>query len=162
MGESTALFERLFAVASDPRIWEQHPDRERYRKERFQLYFESALESKGAFLVFDAKTNELIGSTRFYEYSPENSRIAIGFTFLSCSCWGGLHNRAMKQLMLDYAFQHVSTVIFHIGAENIRSQKAILKLGAVKIDEVGFDLNGTKSVHFEYEIRKENWIKGEK
>lgn len=152
-------FEQLFATASDPLIWEQHPDKERYKKERFRLFFDSALQSKGAFLVFDNISHRLIGSTRFYEYSPEKSSVAIGFTFIAREYWGGVHNRAMKKLLLDYAFRFVSTVVFHIGSTNIRSQKAILKLGATKTGEVAFELNGAKLSHFEYEIKKENWAK---
>ncbi|MFZ4455965.1 MAG: GNAT family N-acetyltransferase [Bacteroidales bacterium] len=152
-------FERLYKVASDPLIWEQHPDKERYKKERFQLFFDSALQSKGAFLVFDNASNKLIGSTRFYEYSPEKKSIAIGFTFIAREYWGGAHNSAMKKLLLNYAFQFVSSVVFHIGALNIRSQKAILKLGATKIGETNSELNGIESINFEFEIKREDWEK---
>ncbi len=152
-------FERLYMVASDPLIWEQHPDKERYKRKRFQLFFDSALQSKGAFLVFDSVSNRLIGSTRFYEYSLEKSSIAIGFTFIAREYWGGKHNSTMKKLLLDYAFQFVSSVVFHIGVTNIRSQKAILKLGAIKISETNFELNGTESAHFEFEIKREDWVK---
>ena len=147
-------FERLFTVASDPSIWEQHPTKDRYKREIFQKYFDGAVESKSAFLVFNKATNELIGSTRFYDFKPEHSSIAIGFTFLARKYWGGDYNRSMKKLLLDYAFTFVNTILFHIGSTNIRSQKAVLKIGATKINEVDFDYYGTKLLHFEYAIGK--------
>ena len=149
-------FEILYKIASDPEIWEQHPSKDRYKKEVFQLFFDGAVESKGAFLVYDSATNELIGSTRYYDFDPENSKIAIGFTFLAKKYWGGNHNKAMKQLLIDYAFQFVNTVVFHIGETNIRSQKAIAKIGANKIGIV--DFNNRNLPHFEYHILKKDWI----
>jgi RimJ/RimL family protein N-acetyltransferase len=149
-------FEILYKIASDPEIWEQHPSKDRYKKEVFQLFFDGAVESKGAFLVYDSATNELIGSTRYYDFDPENSKIAIGFTFLAKKYWGGNHNKAMKQLVIDYAFQYVETVVFHIGETNIRSQKAIAKIGATQIGLV--DFNNRNIPHFEYHILKKDWI----
>ena len=149
-------FERLYEVASDPEIWEQHPAKDRYQKEVFQLFYDGAVESKSAFLVYDTATDELIGSSRYYDFDSENSKIAIGFTFLAKKFWGGKHNKAMKQLLIDYAFQHVDTIVFHIGETNIRSQKAIAKIGATQIGLV--DFNNRNIPHFEYHILKKDWI----
>ena len=146
-------FEALFNVASDPAIWEQHPTRDRYKKEVFQIYFDSAVQSGTAFLIFAKEENQLIGSSRYYEYDPSLSRIAIGYTFLAKEFWGGKYNASIKKLMLDHAFQFVNSVIFHIGPTNFRSQKAILKLGAKKIREEPYN----DIMQFVYEIRKEDW-----
>ena len=143
-------FDKLFALASDPLIWEQHPSRDRYKKEIFQIYFDGAVQSGSAFLFYEKATNELMGSSRYYDYNPEQSRIAIGYTFLARKYWGGEYNRSIKKLMLDYAFRFVDSVIFHIGPTNLRSQKAILKLGARKIAEEEY--NGI--LQFVYEIRR--------
>ncbi|MCE3258393.1 MAG: putative acetyltransferase [Bacteroidetes bacterium] len=128
-------FEALYKVASDPLIWEQHPNKNRYKREVFQNFFEGAIQSKGAYLIYDKASGELIGSTRFYDYKPQEKVITIGYTFFARSHWGGKHNPSVKQLMMDYAFDHVNSVFFHIGAQNIRSQKAIERLGAEKIAE---------------------------
>lgn len=149
-------FEILYKVASDPEIWEQHPSKDRYKKEVFQLFFDGAVESKSAFLVYDSKTNGLIGCSRYYDFDSENSKIAIGFTFLAKKFWGGSHNKDMKQLLIDYAFQYVDTIVFHIGETNIRSQKAISKIGANKIGIV--DFNNRNIPHFEYQILKKDWV----
>ena len=122
----------LFAVASDPHIWEQHPESDRYKEGVFRVFFREALESGGAFVVIDAKTQQIIGSTRFYGYDPENSEIEIGWTFLARKYWGGRYNREMKQLMLAHAFKFVESVVFFVGENNVRSQKATERIGALR------------------------------
>jgi RimJ/RimL family protein N-acetyltransferase len=122
----------LFAVASDPLIWEQHPESDRYKENVFKVFFRDALESGGAFVVIDKKTQEIIGSTRFYGYDPKKSEIEIGWTFLARNYWGGRYNREMKQLMLTHAFKFVENVVFYVGEKNFRSQRAMEKIGAVR------------------------------
>src|SRR5213594_1086498 len=122
----------LFTVASDPLIWEQHPDSDRYKKDVFKVFFREALESGGAFVVIDRKSQQIIGSTRFYGYDPEKSEIEIGWTFLAREYWGGRYNREMKQLLLTHAFKFVENVVFLVGEKNFRSQKAMEKIGAIK------------------------------
>ena len=122
----------LFAVASDPLIWKQHPECDRYKEQVFKVFFQGALDSGGAFVVIDTKTRQIIGSTRFYGYNPERSEIEIGWTFLARKYWGGRHNAEMKQLMLAHAFKFVENVVFFVGENNFRSQRATEKIGAVK------------------------------
>jgi RimJ/RimL family protein N-acetyltransferase len=125
-------FDALYAVASDPLIWEQHPARDRYKEEVFRGFFREAMESGGALIAIDSKDGGIIGSSRFYGYAPERSEIEIGWTFLARSHWGGVYNREMKQLMLRHAFQFVDRVVFLIGPHNLRSQKAQEKIGGVR------------------------------
>jgi RimJ/RimL family protein N-acetyltransferase len=147
-------FNNLFEVASDPKIWEQHPTKDRYKKDIFRLYFDGAIKSKTAFLIINKSNNKIIGSTRYYDYKPENSSIAIGYTFLSKENWGGQFNKSSKRLLTEYAFQFIDKIYFHIASTNIRSQFAILKIGASKIGEVDFDYYGKKLLHFEYLLEK--------
>jgi N-acetyltransferase len=125
-------WDELFAVASDPLIWEQHPESDRYKEDVFKIFFDDALRSGGAFIVIDTQTQQIIGSTRFHGYDPEKSEIEIGWTFLARKYWGGRYNAEMKQLMLTHAFKFVENVAFFVGENNIRSQKATEKIGAVK------------------------------
>ena len=125
-------WDKLFAIASDPLIWEQHPESDRYKEDVFKIFFEDALRSGGAFVIVDMKTQQIIGSTRFHGYDPEKSEIEIGWTFLARKYWGGRYNAEMKQLMLAHAFRFVENVVFFVGENNIRSQKATEKIGAVK------------------------------
>lgn len=150
-------FENLFAVAADPLIWEQHPSKDRYKREVFQQYFDGAVTSKTAFIMLDKSSDKIIGSTRYYDYQPGNSSVAIGFTFLSRQYWGGLYNKSSKKLLLDYAFQFVEKVYFHIGADNLRSQLATMKIGATKVGEVELDHYGQQQLHFEYLVHKKDW-----
>lgn len=148
-------FEKLYAEASDPLIWEQHPQKERYQRAVFKNFFNEAMESKSAFLVLDAKRGTPIGSSRYYEYDAVANSIAIGYTFLARSYWGGPYNQALKALMLDYIFKVVTSVLFHIGPYNIRSQKAVLKLGAQKIEDTALNKDGEE--RFVYRLTKEDY-----
>lgn len=151
-------FEILYKVASDPLIWEQHPNKNRWKRDVFEVFFKGAIESKGAFLIYDTKTNEVIGSSRFYDYDAGKSEISIGYTFYARSHWGGTYNPSVKQLMMQHAFQYVNSITFHIGANNIRSQKAIERLGAVKIAEQEINYFGEDcNLNFIYRISKDTW-----
>ena len=145
----------LFAVASDPLIWKQHPESDRHEEEVFRAFFKGALESGGAFVVIDRKTQRIVGSTRFHGYEPEKSEIEIGWTFLARKYWGGRYNREMKQLMLAHAFQFVENVVFYVGENNVRSRKATEKIGAIKNGMVkkGYG-NRPPSLNVRYVIKK--------
>ena len=123
-------FESLFEAASDPLIWEQHPESDRYTRPVFEKYFAGALESKGAFAIIDRQTGRMIGSSRYWGFDPSRSEIEIGWTFLERQFWGGAYNRELKELMLKHAFRFVDRVVFVVGQNNVRSQKALEKIGA--------------------------------
>ncbi len=154
-----AHFKMLYAVASDPLVWEQHPNPNRYQRSVFQTYFEGAIQSKGALLILDKQTNLVVGCSRFYAYNFEERSIFIGYTFIGRTYWGKGYNADIKQLMLDYIFQYVDTVYFHVGSENIPSQKAMAKLGAEKIDEIQVAYYGeAEKTNFVYQIHRPNPI----
>ena len=153
----TSDFEILYDVASDPLIWEQHPNPDSYKRDVFEMYFKGAMESDSAFIVYDSKTHQVIGSTRYYDYDETKSHIAIGYTFFARTHWGSTYNHALKYAMITHAFKFVNAVIFHIGAENIRSQKSITKLGAQKIAEKTMSYYGeAEKLNFIYQVQKEN------
>jgi len=122
-------FDALFEVASDDLIWEQHPDRDRWKEEVFREFFRQAVESGGALTAVDLKDGRVIGSSRFHGYDPARSEVEIGWTFLARTHWGGRYNGEMKRLMLTHAFRFVENVVFLIGPKNIRSQRAVEKIG---------------------------------
>lgn len=153
-------FETLYSIASDPLIWEQHPNPDRYKRPVFEVYFKGAMESNAAFLVFDKQTNQAIGSSRYYEIDIKEKSLAIGYTFLAKDYWGGLYNHALKSLMLNHAFTFFNKVILHIGANNVRSQKATEKLGAKKNAEIEMEYYGEANrLNFVYQIEKATWNK---
>jgi len=148
-------FEALYLTASDPKIWEQHPNKDRWQRDVFLKYFQGAMESNGAFLIIDKATGGIAGSTRFYDYNETEKSILIGYTFYAVKFWGTGLNPAVKKLMMNYIFPFVDKVHFHIGATNIRSQIAIQRLGAVKIGEETVAYYGElPKLNFVYEIVK--------
>jgi N-acetyltransferase len=127
-------FERLYAAAADPLIWEQHPNKSRYQRDVFkENYFDSGIAEDSTFLALDKVTGEVIGSSRFYNLEEQHSEIEIGWTFIKRSHWGGNYNKAMKDVMLRHAFQFVDNVIFVVGENNLRSQMAVKKIGGVQV-----------------------------
>ena len=127
-------FEDLYAVASDPLIWEQHPDSDRYKIEVFREFFRKAIEDGGALTVIDTATGETIGSSRYHGYDPARSEVEIGWTFLARKYWGGRYNGELKKLMLAHAFRFVDQVVFIIGETNWRSRRAVEKIGGVLLE----------------------------
>lgn len=151
-------FEDLYAVAEDPKIWEQHPNRDRWKKEVFRTFFDGAIQSKGAFKIVEKDSGQIIGCSRYYDYSASEDAIKIGYTFYATSYWGKGYNPSVKKLMLDYIFPYVSTVYFHIGSNNIRSQIAIGRLGAIKMGEEEIAYFGEASkLNFVYGLSREAW-----
>ena len=151
-------FEALYTTASNPEIWVQHPNKDRWKKDVSRTFFEGAMQSQGAFKIVDKETGNIIGSTRYYDYNEQDNSIFIGYTFYATACWGNGTNKSVKALMLNYIFQFVSKVYFHIGANNIRSQIAISRIGADKIAEQEVTYFGEeKKLNFVYEITKQKW-----
>ena len=144
----------LFAVASDPLIWEQHPEPDRCTEPVFRRFFRGAIESGGAFLVLDRRDRRVIGSSRFAEFDEAASQIEIGWTFLGRSYWGGAYNREMKRLMLAHALRFVRRVVFRVGPNNRRSQRALEKIGAVTLGVASDPLRGDSLL---YEIRRDTF-----
>jgi RimJ/RimL family protein N-acetyltransferase len=138
-------FDALFAVASDPLIWEQHPASDRYKPEVFRTFFDEGLASGGALIATDTKDGRVIGSSRFFGYDPTRSEVEIGWSFLARKYWGGRYNGEMKDLMMRHAFRFVDHVIFLIGKNNWRSRRAVEKIGGILID-TGIDERGRERV----------------
>jgi N-acetyltransferase len=147
-------FDELYAVAADPLIWEQHPSKDRYKRDVFSVFFGEALESGGALIAVDSQNGKVIGSSRFHGYNHEKSEIEIGWTFLARAYWGGIYNRQMKHLMLRHAFQFVTSVVFLVGAHNYRSQRAMQKIGGVR---VGFRSDASGRDSLVYQITAANF-----
>jgi N-acetyltransferase len=141
-------YQALYAVAADPLIWEQHPARDRYKEEVFRLLFRESLDSGGALIAIDAKDRHVIGSSRFHGYNEAHSEIEIGWTFLARSHWGGVYNGEMKWLMLRHAFQFVNSVVFLVGPQNLRSQKAVEKIGGLRVGSRA-DASGRESIVYQ-------------
>lgn len=151
-------FDALYLAASDPLIWEQHPQRDRYKREVFETFFALAMEQGTAYVIIDTYTNDVIGSSRYYEPAADGSYIYIGYTFFTRSYWGKGANRIVKKLMLDHAFTIYPEVRFQIGVDNLRSRIAVERLGARLIGTVEVnDPGAAVSPHVEYAITRSEW-----
>ena len=144
-------FRQIFDAASDPRVWAQHPDPDRGTREGFPPYFDGALKSKGCLVAIEAE--RLIGWSRFSNYVPARS-VAIGYTFLARSHWGGTGNAEMKRLMLTHAFTDVEDVLFTVAERNLRSRRAVEKLGA---EIAGTDAVRWGQMHVIYRLTPQLW-----
>lgn len=126
-------YEELHAAAADPLIWEQHPVPNRHEEPVFKAFFRDSLASGGALVATDITSQQIIGSSRFHGFIEERSEVEIGWTFLSRAYWGGVYNREIKRLMLGHAFRFVHRVIFLVGLHNVRSQRAVERIGATRV-----------------------------
>jgi RimJ/RimL family protein N-acetyltransferase len=151
-------FATLYKVASDPVIWEQHPNRDRWKLPVFQKFFEGATACKGAYKVVEKSSGDVVGSTRFYDFDGDDDWLSIGYTFYGTTYWGTGLNTSVKVMMLDYAFRYVSSVYFHVGACNRRSQVAVSRLGAEKVSQEEIAYYGESAVlNYVYESKKDDF-----
>lgn len=151
-------YDNLFACAADKKLWEGHPSKDRYKSAEFKKWFQKAIDSGATIVVIDKSTNKLIGSSRFYVEESALDDISIGFTFIARHYWGGQTNYQLKSLMLNYAFEHFSVVWFHVSPCNIRSQKAIEKIGGIFTQKMDSTISGTTEPWMFYKIEKYNWL----
>jgi RimJ/RimL family protein N-acetyltransferase len=154
-------WDATFAAAADPKIWELHPIRDRYTEPLFRDFFDGALASKAAFAFIDRATGLIFGSSRYHGHDPRLGEIEIGWTFLDRAHWGGAFNGEVKWLMLRHAFGFVETAIFLVGEGNLRSRRAMEKIGGVRREGlVARTLNGATYQHVVYEIRRPDFETG--
>ncbi|MFY7744647.1 MAG: GNAT family N-acetyltransferase [Erythrobacter sp.] len=158
-----ADWDALFAVASDPLIWAQHPAHDRWQEPVFRAFFDDALANGGALLAIDTASGAVIGSSRFQGLEEADSgSVEIGWTFLARHCWGGRHNHEMKRLMLAHALASVAEVRFLVGEGNTRSRRALETIGATLTDrrEERIMAGGEIIPHLTYVITRESFAKG--
>jgi RimJ/RimL family protein N-acetyltransferase len=151
-------FDALFAVASDPLIWEVHPAHDRWQEPVFRAFFDDGLASGGMLVAIDRATGGVIGSSRYDFTRAEPGEVEIGWTFLARSYWGGRYNGEMKALMLAHAFASVERVILLVGDTNFRSRRAVEKIGGYLTPrEHHADMAGRTVTHVVYAIERDGW-----
>jgi RimJ/RimL family protein N-acetyltransferase len=149
--------EALWEVARDPLVWEQHPDKTRFQPDGFARFFQDSLDSGSALVVIEAASGKIIGSARYYDLDTARREVAIGYTFLARAFWGGATNGELKQLMIGHAARIADRVWFHVGKHNLRSQRAMEKIGAKLEFEGPRPLNGEMIPFFYYRIDTAGW-----
>lgn len=144
----------LFAAAADPLVWELHPSSDRWQEDVFRAFFSDGLASGGMLTVRDTSSGAVIGSSRFSTEFAEEGEVEIGWTFLARAHWGGATNREMKQLMLTHAFGTFDAVIFCVGESNVRSRRAVEKIGGQLLDRPAVE---SRPEHVTYSIRRDDF-----
>jgi RimJ/RimL family protein N-acetyltransferase len=153
-------YESLFVAASDPLIWEQHPENDRYTPEVFRRYFDGAIESGGAFVIIERASGRIIGSSRYHGFDAVRREVEIGWTFMERKFWGGVYNRELKDLMLNHAFKFVDRVLFIVGENNLRSRKAVEKIGGKLLRTVERpNRNGQPERNVVFGLERSAWLK---
>ncbi len=148
----------MFAAAADPAVWAQHPESDRHLEPVFRRFFDGALACGSGFAIADRKSGTIIGSSRYHGHDPDRREIEIGWTFLAVRYWGGGYNLEIKKLMLDHAFRFVDTAVFWVGMENLRSRRAVEKIGgSLRAESARRPGEPAGSPHAVYEIRKADY-----
>lgn len=131
-------YENLLPVAMHKEMWQYMIDTV-LNEDDFKIYFSRALSEKEnglshAFAVFDKATQTYAGSTRYGSFSVPHKRLEIGWTWYSPVHQGTGLNKACKHLLLQYGFEklRLNRIELKTGSLNLRSQRAMEKLGAVK------------------------------
>jgi RimJ/RimL family protein N-acetyltransferase len=148
----------LFEAASDPAIWAVHPAHDRWQEPVFRNYFEDALRSQGSVTIRERATGRIIGASRYSREYAGDGEVEVGWTFLVRDHWGGITNLELKRLMLDHAFRWFDPVIFAVGESNVRSRRALEKIGASLRGGVQHrEMAGGIATHVICQIRKADW-----
>ena len=83
-------WDALYAVASDPLIWAQHPAKDRYQEDVFREFFRVALGTRAALVAIERQTGQIIGSSRYHGHDAAELKIEIVWTLLARATWGGV------------------------------------------------------------------------
>jgi N-acetyltransferase len=152
--------EALWQAARDPLIWALHPDQTRYHRDGFERFFAGLLAPPGSLVVVDNASGKLIGATRYYDWEPAQREVAVGYTFITREYWGGNANREMKRLVIEHAAPHVDAIWFHVGKCNLRSRRAMEKIGAVAAFARQRPQNGEMIDFIYYRVDTARWRAG--
>ncbi len=161
--------EKLKQLAKDERLWEFTKTllvNDSY-DEQFEKYIAAAFDDRNtggqnSYVIRDVATDEIIGMTRFYRIEPSHKRVSIGYTWYVPEVWGKAHNKECKLLLLQYVFEKLGyqRAEFEVAHQNIRSQKAVEKIGAVKeamLRKHGLHADGTLRHTFVFSIIDDEW-----
>jgi len=156
-----ADYAALYDLGRDPKIWEQHPQADRWQEEVFRRFFEEGIRSGGAYRIIEKSSGSLAGTTRIYDADASRGSVKVGYTFLATRFWGTGLNRKVKELLLNELFLSFQSVCFEIGARNLRSRIAIERLGARLVEgeeRLGEGFASGEQARLLYRITREEWM----
>lgn len=167
--------ETLRGLAKDERIWEGNRGfilNETFG-EQFDNYFATAIDKNAmggqqAFVMRKTSDDSIIGMTRFLNIDKKEKRLEIGYTWYIPAVWGKVYNKECKLLLLQYTFEvlNFNRAQFNVAGQNIRSQKAVEKIGGVKegvLRKYGYRNDGSLKDNVIFSIINDEWpVKKEK
>ena len=167
--------ETLRDLAKDERIWEGNRGfilNETF-DDQFDNYFATALDNNAmggqqAFVMHKVSDDSIIGMTRFLNIDKKEKRLEIGYTWYIPAVWGKVYNKECKLLLLQYTFEELNfnRAQFNVAGQNIRSQKAVEKIGGVKegvLRKYGYRNDGSLKDNVIFSIINDEWpVKKEK
>lgn len=129
--------EELWESAKNEDLWTHYTFRKIENIEKFKEFLGGALleaeTGKGfTFTIIDKATDKMRGSTSFLDIQPASHSLEIGRTWLAKELHGTGFNAECKFLLLQYCFEELKLirVFFKTDSNNLRSQKAMEKIGA--------------------------------
>lgn len=157
--------EALSILATDPEIWKYLSVSLESNEEIYKWYEQAKTAEKEGngkpFVLRDNQTNDILGSIRLLDLDSLHKTAEIG-TWLSPKYFGRRINLEAKLLILTYSFEtlHLNRIQFKTDETNLRSQKAIQKIGA-KFEGIlrnhKIRRNGTLGNSFVYSIISSEW-----
>ena len=167
--------ESIEALAKDARIWEGNRGfilNETF-DEQFDKYLAAAIDNyamggQQAFVIHKTNDDAIIGMTRFLNIDKKEKRLEIGYTWYIPAVWGKVYNKECKLLLLQYTFEELSfnRAQFNVAGQNIRSQKAVEKIGGIKegvLRKHGYRNDGSLKDTVIFSIINDEWsVKKEK
>jgi RimJ/RimL family protein N-acetyltransferase len=153
-------FEPLFEISSDRQLWAQHPVPERAERPFFAEWFAEKLAAGGTLVA--GRDGAIAACSTYSNLRAENGgTVEIGSTFVARPLWGSTVNATMKRLMLSHAFTAVERVEFLVWRDNLRSRRAVEKIGGRLTDRiVDAHAFGRSIPHLVYEIDRDSFATG--
>lgn len=169
VGERVALLpleiahiEPLYECSRNPEIWTYYP-RVISSIQEMESFVVKALYGRDCgeeypFAVLDKESNRIVGTTRYLRISEQNRNLNIGSTWYTPEVWRSRVNTECKYLLLQYAFEQWSAVRVELitTPDNIRSQRAIERLGAVR--EGMFRKKYNRRNYVVYSVIDDEWL----
>jgi RimJ/RimL family protein N-acetyltransferase len=160
-------YKELISIGAEDKLVQYSPS-DIYSAKSLKNYVEIALEQKAKsisipFIIYDKSKKQYAGSTRYMNINLKNKVLEIGSTWIGKEFQGTGLNTHIKSLMIDHVFEKMNfeKIEFRIDERNIRSRKAVEKLGGVLegvLRENVYLLNGFKRNTCCYGILKEEWL----
>ncbi|MFN8283694.1 MAG: GNAT family N-acetyltransferase [Chitinophagales bacterium] len=165
-------FEHLsYFSLNEPELWtysyQQANGLDNLKKYMDNAFSQRKNQIEYPFIIFDKKTKQYAGSTRFYDIQWINKALEIGYTWIGKDFQGTGLNKHCKFLLLQFAFEQsdMVRVAFRADNRNAKSIAAMKSIGCVEEGVLRKNLilpNGNHRDSIILSILKDEWENGVK